>query len=165
MDLLQQPEASMSLLQIFIFFIVCLHPCISFHCAQRMILLPLLNTTIHYLKWQVLLQDAVTCLRFGADQNLAGFLLIFFFFPPTGNIILFFTFDLYIRPQWCLPVFLVSWKLPGGSSWPVPWSSACEYRGHAKVTAWPIEAQDLQLPIFPCQEGEYSRTNLPEHLL
>lgn len=80
MDLLQQPEASVSLLQIFIFFTVCLHPCICFHCAQRMIFLPLLNTTIHYLKWQVLLQDAVTCLRFWADQNLTGFLLFFFYF-------------------------------------------------------------------------------------
>lgn len=159
MDLLQQPEASVSLLQIFIFFTVCLHPCICFHCAQRMTLLPLLNTTIHYLKWQVLLQDAVTCLRFWADQNLTGFLLISLFcvFPPTGNIILCFTFDLHIRPQWCLPTFLVSWKLPGGSTWPVPWSSACEYCGHAKVTAWSIEVQDLQLPI-----SHAKRENIPE---
>lgn len=159
MDLLQQPEASVSLLQIFIFFTVSAPLHLFSLCPKNDI--PATFKHDHPL-FKMTSTSARCCnllkILGWPELNRVSFdFFLFCVFPPTGNIILCFTFDLHIRPQWCLPTFLVSWKLPGGSSWPVPWSSACECFGHAKVTAWSIEVQDLQLPI-----SHAKRENIPE---
>lgn len=161
MDLILAAKGKcVSLLQIFIFFIACLHPCISFHCARRTVLLPLVNMAIHYLKWQVLLQYAVTCLRFWADQNLTGFLLIFlFFFPFLSTHRKYHSpFHIWFVNQTTVMSFQISDQLETARRqqltnaieqcmW-ISWSC----KGHSLVH----EAQDLQLPI-----SQAKRENIP----
>lgn len=169
MDLILAAKGKcVSLLQIFIFFIACLHPCISFHCARRTVLLPLVNMAIHYLKWQVLLQYAVTCLRFWADQNLTGFLLIFLFFPFSFHPqeISFSFSHLICKSDHC-DVFPNFWSTGNCQEAAV---DQCHRAVHVNIMVMPRSqlgpwSSGPAASHIPCQEGEYSQTNLLGHVL